>query len=121
MTTDGGQSWHWNGATTKFYLTSDNFADLQHAWSLGTNSDDRLLYATSDGGQNWLKYALSTQFNRYGPVTFVTAQVGWMVAMNIKQGFLPEPGGGLQKGDVSVLLQTTDGGQNWHEVSRAQI
>ncbi|GLV60239.1 hypothetical protein KDH_70590 [Dictyobacter sp. S3.2.2.5] len=119
-TSDGGQSWHWNGAAAKFTLLNDSVVDLQHAWSLG-NSDDRLLYLTSDGGQNWQKHTLPSQFNRYGPASFVNAQVGWMIAMHTNHMGLPEPGGGLRKGDVSVLLRTSDGGQSWHEVSRSQI
>ncbi|GCE06896.1 WD40/YVTN/BNR-like repeat-containing protein [Dictyobacter aurantiacus] len=120
-TSDGGQSWQWNGASSQLQPINESVADLQHAWSLGDNSNDHLLYATSDGGKNWQKHALPAQFNRYGPVSFATAQAGWMIAMHITHMSFPEPGGGLHPGDISVLLRTIDGGQSWHEVSRAKI
>ncbi|GCE21077.1 sialidase family protein [Dictyobacter kobayashii] len=121
ITHDGGKSWQPSGVSTKFQLMTNNFVDLQHAWTQEANTSDRLFYTTADGGRNWLKHAFPSHFNRYSSLDFVTADVGWVIAMNINHPPLPEPGGGLRKGDVSVLLQTKDGGQSWHEVARMQL
>lgn len=53
-------------------------------------------------------------------LTFISLVVGWALADN-RTTFLPEPGGGIRKGDVIALLQTTDGGRTWQEIAHSTV
>jgi photosystem II stability/assembly factor-like uncharacterized protein len=119
-THDGGQSWTWTGVTTSLYISRDNFIDMTHAWAPSVNSTDMLIYTTNDGGQHWSKVPMQTTFKQLSVFSFVSPDIGWATAKNVVR-FLPEPGGGMRKGDIIAVLKTTDGGRTWHEVSHSQV
>jgi photosystem II stability/assembly factor-like uncharacterized protein len=119
-THDGGQSWTWTGVTTSLNISRDNFIDMDHAWATSVNSTDKLFYSTNDGGQHWSKVSLQTTFKQVTIFNFVSPDFGWATATNFER-HLPEPGGGMRKGDIIAILKTTDGGRTWHEVSHSQV
>ncbi len=119
-THDGGQHWAWTEVTTSLYISSNNFIDMDHAWAPSVNSTDRLIYATNDSGQHWSKIPMQTTFKQVTIFSFVSPEFGWATATNFER-HLPEPGGGMRKGDIIAILKTTDGGRTWHEVSHSQV
>jgi photosystem II stability/assembly factor-like uncharacterized protein len=80
----------------------------------------KALLRTSDGWNHWTTVPLQTSFAHLSGFDFVSPALGWVLADN-RTRFLPEPGGGLQKGDVIALLQTTDGGKTWQEIAHSVV
>ncbi len=115
-TRDGGQTW--TSTAVPFDVTSAVFIDMEHAISVDPAS--KLLYSTSDGWKHWTQTPIQTTFTRLYGFTFVSPTLGWALTDNRKRT-LPQPGGGVQKGDVSTLLQTTDGGRTWQEIARSVV
>lgn len=69
-----------------------DFLDADHGWII--DGFYSTLYKTSDGGQHWSKRA---GFNGLQAVSFASSQLGWAEDSN----------------SCSLLLSTTNGGQNW--------
>jgi photosystem II stability/assembly factor-like uncharacterized protein len=117
-TRDGGQTWA--STAVPFDVTSAVFLDLQHAIAPPTDTTGKALSTTSDGGKHWTTVPIQTTFTRLYAFNFVSPALGWALADN-RTHFFPEPGGGLQKGDVITLLHTTDGGRTWQEIARSIV
>lgn len=116
-TQDGGQSW--TSTAVPFDVTNAVFIDMNHAVSVNA-TDSMSLYTTSDGWKHWTKVQIQTTFKRIYGFDFVSPTLGWALADN-RTFFLPEPGGGIRKGDVIALVQTTDGGRTWHEIAHSVV
>ena len=114
-THDGGQSW--TGRAVPFDITSADFLDMNHAWVF---AGDKTFYTTSDGWQHWTKEQMHEAFKRVYAFSFISPSVGCALADNVTRVF-PEPSGGLQKGDITALLKTTDGGLTWHEIAYSKV
>jgi photosystem II stability/assembly factor-like uncharacterized protein len=117
-TQDGGQTW--TGASMPFLeVAYADFIDLEHAVTIDSSAKD--LLTTSDGWQHWTTLPLPTAFGGISQVDFITPQLGWLRAIKRTGVVRPDPDGGLVKGDVSILLQTTDGGTTWQEIAHAVV
>ena len=116
-TPDGGQSW--TSTAVPFDVTNAVFIDMDRAVSVSA-TESKTLYTTSDGWKHWTKVQILTEFTRIYGFDFVSPTVGWAFADN-RTVFRPEPGGGIGKGDVIALLQTTDGGRTWHEIAHSIV
>ena len=114
-TQDGGQTW--TSTDVSFDVTNAVFIDMNHAVAADSNGSNAL-YATSDGWKHWTKTSVHTSFKIVDGFDFVSPTLGWAFADNLNLS-LPEPGGGIRKGDVIALIQTTDGGRTWHEISHS--
>jgi photosystem II stability/assembly factor-like uncharacterized protein len=142
ITHDGGATWQ--SSAVPFDITTGAFIDMTHAWALVThttisgsltatatgftppatgNPDDfttTTLDMTGDDWQHWTEIRLPTTFKQIYDFDFVSPTTGWALAENRTHSF-PAPGGGRSKGDVIVMLQTTDGGHTWQQISRSQV
>ncbi len=116
-TQDGGQTW--TSTAVPFDVTGAAFIDMQHAIA-ASNTQDKTLYTTSDGWKHWTTVSIQTSFSRIYGFSFVSPTLGWALADN-RTHFIPAPGGGVQKGDMIALLQTTDGGKTWQETAHAVV
>jgi photosystem II stability/assembly factor-like uncharacterized protein len=85
-----------------------------------STQEDKTLYTTSDGWKHWATVSIQTTFTRIYGFDFVSPTLGWALADN-RTRFIPAPGGGVQKGDMIALLQTTDGGKTWQEIAHAVV
>jgi photosystem II stability/assembly factor-like uncharacterized protein len=93
-TQDGGSSWQrvfLNGADANARLVRVVFADIQRGWVFGESG---VVFATRDGGVQWLRQAAPTRHLLLGG-TFVDYAHGWLV------------------GAGATILQTSDGGMSW--------
>lgn len=113
-THDGGQTW--SGQAVSLVIVYGASIDLQYAWTLANDSREHVLYTTQDGWQHWAKTRMQTTFRNVRNYDFISPTVGWALADN-RTHFYPAPGGGMQKGDLTVLLKTTDGGHTWQEIA----
>lgn len=117
-TTDGGNNWEiidpfpqdtvWNFSDPAVDMC---WVNENYGWRLnilGTNFNDArgaLLYKTTNGGINWTKKYVSTEDSVVAAqVEFVDESYGWIILYD------------LGIGDRKIL-KTTDGGNNWFEVS----
>ena len=116
-TLDGGQSW--TSTTVPFDVTNAVFIDMNHAVSVSA-TESKTLYTTNDGWKHWIKVQVQTTFKRIYGLDFVSSTLGWALADN-RTFFLPEPGGGIRKGDVIALVQTTDSGRTWQEIGHSVV
>jgi photosystem II stability/assembly factor-like uncharacterized protein len=115
-TRDGGQTW--TSTAVPVDVTNAVFLDLQHA--VAVDPGGKALLTTSDGWNHWATVPLQTPFTNLSGFDFVSPMLGWVLADD-RTRFLPEPGGGLQKGDVIALLQTIDGGKTWQEIAHSVV
>ena len=99
-------------------VTNAVFVDLQHA--VAVDDGGKALLTTSDGWNHWASVPLPTTYTRVSGFDFVSPALGWALADN-RTTFLPEPGGGIRKGDVIALLHTTDGGRTWQEIAHSTV
>lgn len=116
-TRDAGQTW--TSTAVPFDVTNAVFIDMNHAVTAG-DTNNKALYTTSDGWKHWTKVQVQTAFKRIYAFDFVSPAFGWALADN-RTIFLPEPGGGIRKGNVIALLQTTDGGETWREIAHSVV
>lgn len=114
-THDGGQTWA--NTTVPFDVSNAVFIDMNHTVFL-SDTDKQVIYSTNDGWKHWTKVQIETAFKRLVALDFVSPLLGWAFADN-RTVFLPEPGGGIRKGDVIALLRTTDGGRTWKEIAHS--
>jgi len=93
-TEDGGFSWRrvfLNGSSTNARLVRAVFADAQRGWVFGETG---VVFATRDGGAQWVRQASPTKHLLLGGA-FVDPAHGWLV------------------GAGATILQTSDGGMTW--------
>ena len=117
LTTDGGQVWKDvtpSGSAYGKYAYGD-FTNAKYAWVVSTaqpmdNSVNVL--RTSDGGQHWQSSTISVSAVMLLDLPhFLTTQEGFL-ELSI--------GGGAAGSEGDGIFHTTDGGQNWTEVSNTQ-
>ncbi len=114
-TRDGGQSW--TPTTVPLDITNAIFTDLNHA--VADNPVSNILYTTSDGWHHWTQVQMHAPFKRLYALDFVSPTLGWALADNRTLNhtmFRPK----ARSGDVVHLVQTTDGGQTWHEIAHSR-
>ena len=116
-THDGGQTWA--GTAIPFDITFGGFADMRHGWA-PIDGEKQAIYMTTDSWQHWMKKPIDVALKRVVTFDFISATTGWMLADN-RTIFLPEVGGGIQKGEVITLLRTDDGGQTWQKIAHSQV
>jgi len=92
-TIDGGATWELQSCDTCQRLNAVTFIDPDHGWTVGTS-----IYATTDGGQNWLEQLYDTSGFFLKSVHFLDTQEGWIV--------------GIKNGE-GIILHTINGGENW--------
>ena len=99
-TTDGGITWEWvptgiqGSMSVGFAMVQGDmiFTDEHHGWAVGGLGK---VIHTDDGGINWVKQELPSQWRRLFAVEFLDDQVGWIAGEG--------------------LYHTTDGGSTWIE------
>jgi len=91
-------TWENVASPTSRFLTSVHFVDSLYGWAVG---DSGTIINTTNGGGEWKKQNSNTT-NRMADVFFINRNIGWAVSWNVYNF----PFG-------TVLLKTTDGGQNW--------
>jgi photosystem II stability/assembly factor-like uncharacterized protein len=106
VTRDGGTTWKYSTPVSVANQTRRidnygramwgmNFVDINHGWM----SDGSVLYATVDGGRQWMALRPAS-FTDIRQVDFVSTQVGWAV-----------------RHAPPFLLKTLDGGRTWSPVT----
>ena len=97
------QGWYYkNPIPVSSELRSVQFVSVDTGWAIGSNGD---IICTTDGGENWeLRHS---NIDHVSDIFFVDDQFGWAVGL-------------LFTGEINwypvyegVLLNTTDGGENW--------
>ena len=101
-TTDGGNNWE------RYYcgdvFLDMTFSDSYNGW--GIANDDGLLYGgfyiynTTDGGESWERQYTNYSYPEMNSICFLDNETGWAV------------------GDYGGLMGTSDGGNEWIEVSK---
>lgn len=112
-TVDGGATWAPASlpAGIGARLDAVSFPDASHAWAVGQAPDqEEILLASDDGGVTWRAQELAAKA-RLIPrdVGFAGPDTGWVVGDRLGQGADPIPTG--------VVMFTSDGGEQWSEVS----
>ncbi len=98
FTQDGGATWQ----STALVLASANsvdFIDPARGWA----TDGATLLVTSDVAQHWQSLTTGGLFQQVGYLDFISPTLGWAIAS--------------QDSAHALLLQTTDGGHTWTQVS----
>jgi photosystem II stability/assembly factor-like uncharacterized protein len=100
-TEDGGENWRVQAKVEGFELSAVHsiwFADEQHGWVVGQNSEPQgVILATQDGGVHWHpQYFGKDRSSELNVVKFTDSQHGWAAGHNI-------------------ILYTENGGQQWRE------
>jgi photosystem II stability/assembly factor-like uncharacterized protein len=111
FTTDGGQQW--NDVTPSRSIGSINrgtFMNDKYVWAVSAGQTNSVnIWRTSDGGQHWQSSTISVNGPEVlGPPDFLTTQEGFL---EISAG---GPGAGSEQASI---FHTTDGGQNWTNIS----
>lgn len=114
-THDGGRTW--TSTTVSIDVTNAIFIDMNHAVSADSKGAN-VLYTTDDGWKHWTKVQIQTSYKSITTFDFVSPTIGWAFGDNTTRS-LPEPGGGIRKGDIIALLHTTDGGRTWQEIAHS--
>jgi len=102
-TSDGGRTWQAQ-ATAGELLKSVAFTDVRRGWVVGENGT---VLSTKDGGGTWVDQSVGRS-NDLNSVSFVDAQRGWVGG---GQRVIGDPKAGFS--DVSLILETEDGGRTW--------
>ncbi len=107
-TTNGGTTWTEQSSGTSNSLESIRFINSQEGWAVGSSSYGELgtIIKTTNGGATWIKQNSGTSHssNAYlNDVYFVNSNTGWAV------------------GNYGMVLKTTDGGNNWTNLSFVTI
>ena len=100
-TTDGGESWSSQSLGFNYYARFTFFVNENIGWITGKNwmSSDGTIIKTTDGGISWSNQFTMSAVSEAGDAFFFDENNGWVT-------FWGNFGG-------SVLLHTTNGGQNW--------
>ncbi|MFA4924507.1 MAG: YCF48-related protein, partial [Ignavibacteriaceae bacterium] len=90
-TTNGGTNWI---KVESYNLNSIYFIDSKIGYSVGSNTDNRIL-KTTDGGVNWSEHRFGSYSRDLYSVYFSSYQNGWAV------------------GEKGTICYTTDSGESW--------
>lgn len=99
-THDGGATWRLSTTLSSAGSVWD-FLTMQQGWAVGANGTT--LDETSDGGLHWTSMTPGTHFQHISQLDFVSTHEGWAIS--------------TATAATPALLQTTDGGQTWVQVS----
>lgn len=110
FTVDGGQQWKDVTPGSVGKIDEGTFMNENTAWVVSTGQTDSVIvWHTSDGGQHWQSSAISVSGAEVISLPdFLTTQEGFL---EISAG---GPGAGSEQASI---FHTTDGGQNWTELS----
>ncbi|WP_435354980.1 YCF48-related protein [Emticicia sp. SJ17W-69] len=111
-TTDGGVTWTKKKSETGDKVLRDIFfLDENRGWAVGSTfggNYEAFILRTTDGGENWVTQSSYHPFiNNLSNIFFTNANIGW--AWGIDSEF-------HQSNSNSIILKTTDGGNNWTKV-----
>jgi photosystem II stability/assembly factor-like uncharacterized protein len=133
-TTNGGINW-FSQYDASNQLTSVFFLNKNLGWAAGYWGT---ILRTMDGGNNWSDLTSGTNFNFYNRVYFADENRGWILETGQETGMLATDDGGTHwtfsdisngqslynlsfvgnngwaVGSSGLILNTTDGGINWH-------
>lgn len=115
-TRDGGATW--SKTRVPFDITNGAAIDLQHSWSVPSNTSSTTVYLTNDGWQHWTQVHMNMLFERIYDLSFISPTTGWAFGDNLMD-LLHGPNSSLSKGDAISLLKTTNDGKTWTEITRS--
>ncbi len=104
-TTDSGNSWNEqdNPVSGLSWLADVFFADPNNGWAVGGFGKPGIIIHTTDGGLHWTQQMSPTD-DWFNGVTFVNADVGWIVGSNGTALHTTTGGTGLQPPPPTVLV-----------------
>ena len=100
-TDNGGKTWQRQDSGTTWNLFDIHFTSKQRGWAVGMSGT---LLSTLDGGANWHLASISKSYSSFllDAVTFVTADKGWAVGLDLRS-----------LGMDGLILHTENGGKTW--------
>ena len=101
-TEDGGQTWQRQESGTTWNLFDVHFTSKQRGWAVGMSGT---ILSTLNGGVHWNLASISRSYSSFllDAVTFVTADRGWVVGLDLRS-----------LGMDGLILHTENGGKTWH-------
>jgi len=107
-TEDGGKLWQRQKSGTKSELWRVQFSNNKKGWVIGNKtiegSGTSIVLHTDDGGEHWhVQWKKRTGWMWLDELYFIDKNNGWVA------GVIDE------NSEVSILVQTTDGGKTWSE------
>ncbi len=118
-TIDGGQNWNVQTFNNDATVLGMYFVDEKTGWVMtssdaANNKQEKALYRTQDGGQNWVKLMQNTgDFAASNSTPNAIPQTGTLVGMSFRSaqnGFVT-----LEDNGMPRLYTTADGGKSWSE------
>ena len=106
-TINGGWNWEAKLVDPDISISSFHFFNEDIGWVIGgSNSKDKIIFYTTDGGNNWMKreYILGYFAYYFSTINFIDENIGWSA-------------GSKQYASLwsSTIIKTTNGGKNWLE------
>ena len=100
-TENGGKTWQRQESGTAWNLFDVHFTSKQRGWAVGMSGT---ILSTLDGGAHWQLASISRShpFFLLDAVTFVTADSGWIVGLDLRS-----------LGMDGLILHTENGGKTW--------
>ncbi len=100
-TENGGKTWQRQESGTTWNLFDVHFTSKQRGWAVGMSGT---ILSTLDGGAHWNLASISKSHSFFflDAVTFVTADRGWIVGLDLRS-----------LGMDGVILHTENGGKTW--------
>ena len=100
-TENGGKTWQRQESGTTWNLFDVHFTSKQRGWAVGMSGT---ILSTLDGGANWHLASISKSYSSFllDAVTFVTADKGWAVGLDLRS-----------LGMDGLILHTENGGKTW--------
>ena len=100
-TENGGKTWQPQKSGTTWNLFDVHFTSKQRGWAVGMSGT---ILSTVDGGANWHLASISRSHSSFllDAVTFVTANKGWVVGLDLRS-----------LGMDGLILHTENGGRTW--------
>ncbi|MCO5188080.1 MAG: phytase [Anaerolineae bacterium] len=111
---DNGTSWHEITPNHDGRVLTVDFSDVQHGWAVVQRNDGLALFRSADSGSHWSSVPLAVDIPAgmvvdSAELDFETTQLGWLyLQLASGSNFAP-----------SIVLNTIDGGSNWHTVPGA--
>ena len=100
-TENGGKTWQRQESGTAWNLFDVHFTSKQRGWAVGMSGT---ILSTLDGGDHWYLASISRSHSSFllDAVTFVTADIGWVVGLDLRS-----------LGMDGLILHTENGGKTW--------